>query len=188
MEAAMENTQRDEAYREVRNAWIERYPDGKVLTDVQIYSLLNDYANDYEFIQEAINTLPNVQADGYPVNYRMLQNYCRKGIGNKKKKHSQQPVIIGYEEDKNGNLTARGQHRKMMDNEWHVPVIEGFNPRNAEHLKIQADYLFRTGQIGESQYEMIMKGIPIVTGDVDLEEKLHVVMNVQSDLESDIPF
>ena len=165
-ELSTETTERDEAYRLVYNAWVERYPDNKPLTNAQIYNLLNDYANNYEFIQEAINILPDIQSDGYAVNYRMLSNYCKKGIGSKKKKRNKQPVNIGYEEDKNHNLTAYGQHRKMMDTEWHVPKIDCFDPKNPKHLKIQADYLLRSGQIGESQYDLIMKGIPIITGNV----------------------
>lgn len=186
--ATIEITERDNAFRVVYNAWVERYPNGKPLTNANVFGLLNDYANDTEYIISAIRNLPDKKSNGYDVDYKLLQLFCNRTVGGNKKKirHDQQPVAIGYEEDKNQHLTAYGQHRKMMDTEWHVPIIEKFDPRNADHLKIQADYLFRSGQIGEMQYEMILKGIPITVGTVDLNEKLHVVMAVAE--EADVPF
>ena len=182
-------TERDEAYKLVYNAWVERNPNNKPLTNVQVYGLLNDYANDTEYIISAINRLPDKKSNGYDVDYKFLQLYCNRTVGsNKKKIRRDQVVQIGYEEDKNHNLTAYGQHRKMMDTQWHVPTIEDFDPKNPEHLKIQADYLLRSGQIGEPQYDMMMKGIPIVTGETDLYEKLHLVMNVAEAENGDVPF
>jgi len=176
-------TERENAHREISKSWIERYPGNKQLPSAQIDMLLNDYANDHAFIISAINILPAKLSSGYPVDYKLLQAYCKKGIGGVKKKN-QVKGEIGFEEDSHGNLTQLGQHKKMMYSDWQLPVIEDFDPKNPQHLTIQADYLFRTGQIGEKQYEWMMIGIKIISGEIDLEDKLHVVIPV----DKDIPF
>jgi hypothetical protein len=188
MQATTVTTERDEAFRAVYNAWVERYPNSKLLTDAQIYALLNDYMNDAEYLIEKIKKMPEKTSDGYEINYKYFSSCCKNNWGGDKKKiRRDQVALVGYEEDSNGNLTAYGQHRKMMDAEWKVPTIEGFDPRNKEHLQIQADYLLRSGQIGEPQYELMMKGIPIVTGEIDLNDKLHLVLDV-ADSDDNVPF
>jgi hypothetical protein len=178
-------TTRDEAYRIVYNAWIEKYPLGKPLTEANVYSLLNDYASDTEYIIATTNKLPAIKSNGYAVDYKMLQTYLQNSIsGNKKAIRKDQVAKIGYETDNHGNITAYGQHRKMMDSEWQLPVIENFDPKNPQHLTIQADYLFRTGQIGEQGYDWMMIGIKIISGEIDLEDKLHVEIPV----DKEIPF
>lgn len=187
MEKLNEVTERDEAFRNVYNAWVERYPNSKPLTNANIFGLLNDYANDTEYIISAINRLPDKKSNGNDTDFRLLQLFCNRTVGgNKKKIRRDQVIQIGYEEDNNGNLTSYGQHRKIMNSEWKLPTIEGFDPRNSKHLEIQFDYLFKTGQIGEEEYRHGMVGINIMTGKINLEDKLHVIMEVSED--DSIPF
>ena len=178
----------EEVLREILNVWIEKYPDVKILTDGQVYGLLNDYGNDANYIMSAIFAMPKIKSDGHKISFSTLQQYCRNNwTSGKRGKKPESEYEIAYERDKYGNLTAWGQHHKIMNTEWHIPVIEEYDPRNPKHLEIQFDHLFQSGQIGEEEYRLGMLGIKIMSGEVDLEDKLHFNKDaVEQDAE--IPF
>lgn len=170
----------NEFSRAIREAWVDKYSNSSAPTDGEILNLAKSTGGDIEYCLKTLAVL----TDNVKTKFSIFMKYCKQDI--KVNPKYQEDFYIDPSSGKRCKLyrengrqvyfvpVATTKFKQMTERGFQLDptfMIEEGEERAELYRKLekQFDYLFKSGQIDERDYERGMVGIEILKGNTKID-------------------